>query len=530
MVAGLRTWAFCNRLYDLSLGGSSLPPADKTPPNPWWGFAGGYGSGPADIDVPAELFWRLDGVKNRIASDPQWRRHDFDWLNHRSSPEMPVEPSTRDLISHWMNHFNHWHPYIWRTDVLGDRLVNWLVNYTAITTDTDPEFIRTFNMSLNRQARHLTRWATRPDLTADRIAGLQGSLICTVTLPTMRGHTEASINALRDEIETQINADGGHRDRNPEHHLFALARLLHIRQALYRVQMEIPPFLQNAIDRMAPMLRAYRHGDGCLSLFNGCGEGDRGFIGRILDLSGSRGRAASSAPHTGFHRMATQRSSIIMDTGIAANSEPGEMSHAGTLAFELSVGKQRVVVNCGGPADAATPLAEFFRGTAAHSTLVIGDTHSSELEPAGGFGERRARDVRAQRREIDRNVIVEAEHDGYQAIFGLQHARSLYLAADGADIRGEDTVIGTQSSPRYAVRFHLHPNVQASLTSGGNSILLRFGRNRGWRFRASGGVLSLDDSVYFGTGRRQKTMQIVISGTHQAPETRVKWRFSDVGR
>ena len=53
----------------------------------------------------------------------------------------------------------------------------------------------------------------------------------------------------------------------------------------------------------------------------------------------------------------------------------------------------------------------------------------------------------------------------------------------------------------------------------------------GWQFRASGGALELEASVYFGRGREQRrNQQLVVTGMVEAGEpVRVKWAFTKVG-
>ena len=67
-----------------------------------------------------------------------------------------------------------------------------------------------------------------------------------------------------------------------------------------------------------------------------------------------------------------------------------EAGCASTLAFELSDGDERIVVNCGGAAlTGATIPAELARGlrtTAAHSTLVVADSNSTAILPNGTLG------------------------------------------------------------------------------------------------------------------------------------------------
>ena len=80
---------------------------------------------------------------------------------------------------------------------------------------------------------------------------------------------------LGDELERQILPDGGHISRNPGALIELLLDLLPLRQAFTARNMPPPPALLNAIDRMMPMLRFFRHGDGNFALFNGMGPTPR---------------------------------------------------------------------------------------------------------------------------------------------------------------------------------------------------------------------------------------------------------------
>ena len=95
----------------------------------------------------------------------------------------------------------------------------------------------------------------------------------------------------------------------------------------------------------------------------------------------------------------------------------------------------------------------------------------------------------------------------------------------GDDIRGEDRLSGGGNRP-FALRFHLHPSVQVSAVQGGEAALLRLGSGAGWRLRATGGALAIEDSVYGGVeAGLRRSSQIVISGRAGADGTPaiVKW-------
>jgi uncharacterized heparinase superfamily protein len=102
------------------------------------------------------------------------------------------------------------------------------------------------------------------------------------------------------------------------------------------------------------------------------------------------------------------------------------------------------------------------------------------------------------------------------------HRRRLFLGAGGEDLRGEDRLEGTKDG-HFAIRFHLHPEVQVSLVQSGAAALLRLPKGGGWRFMARGAQMSLEPSVYLGDeSQSRRSEQIVLSG-RIAADTTVSW-------
>ena len=81
-------------------------------------------------------------------------------------------------------------------------------------------------------------------------------------------HIRAATKRLADELARQILPDGGHISRNPGALIELLVDLLPLRTAFTARNIAPPAALLNAIDRMMPMLRFFRHGDGSFALFN----------------------------------------------------------------------------------------------------------------------------------------------------------------------------------------------------------------------------------------------------------------------
>jgi uncharacterized heparinase superfamily protein len=359
----------------------------------------------------------------------------------------------------------------------------------------------------------------------ERLLVIKALIMAGICLPSETRRLTRWMDALSSEIELQIAPDGGHISRSPAVQFAMFRHLVDLRIALRESRSEVPVPLQNAIDRMAPMVRFFRHGDGGLCLFNDTNEGENWLIDVVLTQAEARGKPLDSAPHTGFERIAINRSLVLMDAGAIPPPGADGHAHAGALSFELSVGKHRMIVNCGAHAGSHQDWKAVQRTTAAHSTVTIDDINSAELLPRGIVGAR-PRNIHASRRDSDGNVWIDAELEGYAGFSRIVHRRRLYLAANGGDLRGEDSLSGA-GQRKFAVRFHLHPTVTASMAQDGGSVLLRLGDGGGWRFRASGGATALQESVYLGIeGETRRTEQIVVSGAARDGEALVKWAIT----
>jgi uncharacterized heparinase superfamily protein len=331
-----------------------------------------------------------------------------------------------------------------------------------------------------------------------------------------------------------------------------LLDLLSLREALTNRDLNVPKPILDAIDRMMPMLRFFRHGDGRLALFNGANEGAEGAVDAALALDDTKGRPFGFAPHSGYQRMAAGPSYIVADTGPPPPGRYSHAAHAGCLSFEMSAKTARLVVNCGSTRVLGADWEAASRATAAQSTLVLADTSSARILRAK-FGRallgarlmEGPRRVESRRSENETGIWLEAAHSGYEKRFGLIHRRRLFLSINGEELRGEDVLLEaatpvnllerlrSRKQPEtlpYTIRFHLHPDARASLAHDGSNVLVMLANGDGWQFRAasSGSVaeISLEESVYLGGGEpARRSEQIVVSGTVFRREAKVNWAW-----
>jgi len=328
--------------------------------------------------------------------------------------------------------------------------------------------------------------------------------------------------------------DGGLISRSPFEQVQLVDRFGLLRNCYLATKQTMPEGIEAAAQASLAALHGVMMGDGALSSWQGCGPGEAARLSALIDGCGMRARPLRQARGWGYQRMSALGTILVLDAAPPPPQKIAEQGSASTLAFELSDGVQRLVVNCGGPGplptDLPDELVQGLRTTAAQSTLVLADTNSTNILADGSLG-KGVEDVTIDRTEDNDASRLEASHDGYVRTFGLSHKRSLMLGNDGKELRGADQLISRgrrkiRESAPYAVRFHLAPGVEATVTADGMGAILRSKGAPPWNFRCRGGNLTTEDSLWIdGRGQPNRTTQLVIVGEVSALGGEVGWTF-----
>jgi len=327
--------------------------------------------------------------------------HSFAWLPALSTAG--GDGSRRlatNLIGQWVTRYSKYSEPVWASHIMARRLAHIFSHGRLVILNSEIMWRSRLFVSLREQCRMLERISAEapdglPRLEAAAVLALSG--LC---LDDSRKRLETGMARLEAEIERQILPDGGHVSRSPEALLSAYRHVIMVMEALSAVDQEPPHALRNAHDRIAPMLRFFRHADGALALFNGGAEGDPRMIAGLLARDDIRGQPFHHARHSAYQRLAAGRTLCLLDCG---KTPPGAFAigaHAGAGAFELSSGNDRIVVNCGAGGLTHQAWNAALRATAAHSTLTLSDTSSAHILPAG-IARDLARELRGEGIEVD---------------------------------------------------------------------------------------------------------------------------------
>jgi uncharacterized heparinase superfamily protein len=469
----------------------------------------------------------------------------FGWLRHLRAAESGItRANARALVDEWISSQGAWDSIAWRPDVVARRVISWLTQAPLILHEADARFYRRLLRSLLRQVRFLRRSALNAP---DGLPRLQCVIALTYAGLCMAGQQRLLRSAMRrltEELQRQILPDGGHVSRNPGALIELLLDLLPLRQAFAARNVPPPAALINAIDRVMPMLRFFRHDDGTFAHFNGMGPTPADWLATVLAYDDTRGAPVANAPYSGYQRMQTGNAVVLMDTGVPPPIAVSGEAHAGCLAFELSTNHNRIIVNCGVPGTNRESWRQIARATAAHSTVTFNDTSSCRflssgaLERVVGFPIFSGPSyVGIAREESENMLVLRAAHDGYARRFGILHQRTLQLRRDSGRLDGEDAFLPAHGKnlPRskpdeFAIRFHLHPSVKASRLTDAHGVMLMLPNRQAWTFTAQEAPVELEESIYLAApdGPR-RTTQIVIHG-HARQSPLVRWILAPAER
>ncbi len=381
----------------------------------------------------------------------QYNLHYFEYLRDHASGDWGV-----DLINSWIEENPigarpGWEPY-----TISLRLVNWcfffarypnLINQRILASMRLQGEMLIANRELHLGASHL--WSNGKALLFlggcvsiedDRFEGVGKKLVS-------------------NQLKEHVLADGGHYERSPMYHSLFLEDVLDLLNLALSVEdSELVDKLSTSATEMLGWLAKMTHPDGFFSFFNDTTLGVAAKFDELKAYSERLGVEVSefsclSLSDSGFRSCQKGDWSVFCDVGeIGPKHQPGH-AHAGTLSFELSVCKERFIVNSGISTYEVCEDRLFQRGTSAHSTVCVSDINSSEVWSSFRVG-RRCR-VNVLEDDINEKVWrLGARIDGfYRGSKTEEHTRGWTLSEDS--LRLEDFI--SVETGAEAV-FYLHPN------------------------------------------------------------------------
>ncbi|MBD3729894.1 MAG: heparinase II/III family protein [Sphingomonadales bacterium] len=475
--------------------------------------------------------------------------HGFSWLRDlaASAPREQCTATAERLLAAWLAA----NPgpgkrgakgAAWQVELAGMRLLAWFVNAPMLLGGNDAKLRTRALDAAAETARWLDRNVTRAPDRLGEVAGWCGIVAAGLLLPDGKPRRLFGEAGLVRALGDLVAEDGGVLSRSPLAQMEAIALLVDL-TACYAALREDPPEAIAAMQALlVPPLLTLAHGDGSLGSWQGGGAIPAARVAALVDASGIRTRPLKDVRQWGYQRVAAGKNVLQFDAAPPPLSRHARFGCASTLAFEFSVGGQRLVVNCGGAAMAGgqvpVRIEQGLRATAAHSTLVLDDANSTAVLIGGKLGSG-VGEVEVDRRQIElkqgKATRIEASHDGYASRYGLVHRRILILRDNGEELRGEDLLTPSGRKIKhgkvgYAIRFHIGPGVDLSLSDDKRGAGLALADGSYWQFRIPQGELAIEESLWVdGHGKPQPIQQLVIQGMVARGGGSFSWLLKKMG-
>ena len=491
-------------------------------------------------EIPAEGF---DFATIGLTDDFSAYLQSFAWLRDLSAAATRERGAhlAEALTRRWLDaHGGAVGEAAWRPDLWGKRILFWTAYAPYILSSRDSAYRSAVLHALARGARHLDRSADKALPGLPRVAAWAGVIAAAIVVQGGPARLRSGEAGLQRALASAQHDDGGLVSRAPVEQLALIELIAQLRAVYIAGRREPPDWLAEALAAAVGALLAVTLGDDALSSWQAGNMASRRRVLAAIEGSSVTARALRQPRGWGYQRLHAKGTVLVFDA--APPPPPRALSGgcASTLAFELSDGPNRLIVNCGGAGESkgALPhqLVQALRTTAAHSTLTLGDRNSTAIHDDGSLG-RGVGEVEMSRDETAGILRVEATPDGYARRFGLIHERRLTLSPDGRQLSGEDRLYPAPRARRrriepiaFAARFHLAPGVEVTSTADGQGALLRIRGGAVWQFRCRGGQLQIEDSLWVdGTARPSATLMLSIAGESPPDGMTISWELSRAG-
>lgn len=286
---------------------------------------------------------------------------------------------------------------------------------------------------------------------------------------------QKGLKILREEIDEQFLADGGHFERSPMYHSISVMDYVDVLNLMMSSRHAMVfPEMDHVGEKTVQALN-FLHDiclpDGDIPLYNDSAFKIALSPSRIFEYAREVMGYHVTAPTAGLFSCAKRESGyyvirkgsdmMVIDCGPIGPVYNPAHAHCDTLSYELSLNGRRIIVDSGVYDYEPSPQRAYARSTMAHNTVVVDGQEQSEIWGVFRVA-RRAKPLFANLTHPgDGHVKFKGAHNGYARLPGkVIHQRSIEF--DGSSswmVTDEVQGRGTHQIDSYV---HLHPECQAT--------------------------------------------------------------------
>ena len=469
--------------------------------------------------------------------------HGFTWLDDLAArgDNAAIEIAQKWIFS-WIEKYGSGSGAGWTPNLTGKRLVRLIHHEEIILHELPEKKISTYFRFIYKQANFLSKRFYKTHEINMNFEAIVGLIYCGLYVEGFDSFITVATEYLSRECRDKIDEDGGILSRNPEELLEIFTYLVWVAHGLHDANWTPSQAHIDAINRIAPTLRHLRHTNGDLCRFNGSLGKYSGELDRYLFLSGNKMKTTKILK-MGYARLEGGRTSIIQDAGRLPNLFQSNLAHASVLGFELTHGRQPLIVNCGSGANFGLDWRKAGRATQSHSTFCIKGQSSAKLTRSLSYNSKLTdflskgpTEVVTNKSKVTGGTELTVSHDAYASKFSVNLERKLELSDNGEILIGNDQIdllsIRDRSKElsshdlEYEIRFQFHPEVTVQILDG-DVVKVNSQYAGAWILEALNLTPSIQPSYYFSEGNSSPipTKQVVFSTKFNDFLKQVRWSF-----
>ena len=466
--------------------------------------------------------------QNNIKYDDFEKLNNFFWffsLDLKSSKK-----TTHTVVNNWIDKNNRYNKKSWTFDITSKRIISWLSNHKLTYEDSDEDFKKKFNHSVQKQANHLLNEIKNLSGVENKIVGCAAIILAGLVYKNEGKYLNNGLNFLKKIIKTAIDNQGFPKSRNIKQLIYYLKYFIIIREWFKESQNTIPEYINETIYYLGQNYAFIWQNINQDILFNGNCISNNNDFDQYLKRFGYIFKNENKEI-AGYAILKNKKIILAMDIGGNPNNDFSKFYQSGALSFEIFSNGKKLITNSGYFANKENKLNKLSKSTALQSTLSIEDYSSCNFRKFG----RSDLIVNKGIRIIKKNVVFESNywkisgsHDGYLKKFKTIHEREIEFYPEQMKFIGFDKLLSKHKPQniKFDIRFHLEPNTKIMKTQDNKSILIEL-EDEGWKFNCEDLDINIDNGLYLGIKNSYKENQnICISGICKEENQTVKWEFT----
>ena len=435
-----------------------------------------------------------------------------------------IELSKKNIFL-WFTKYKYYKKFPWTDDYSSKRFINIIYNYDFICSISNQKEIKFINYIINFHIKRITFEIKRKKI--ENISSYE--ILALALIECCKNNLNAlTVRKIKDLTNSQLDESSMHKSYNILEHAKFLNNLIEIKNIFLFVNSKIPQSINNTVLAMTSLLKAYKHEDLSLPLFNGCNNNHNKTVQNIFEKEQFLKTNVLKKFRNGIAIYKDVNKTLFFDVVKPTKYEFHKELSAGTLAIEFSAEGEKIITNCGGTEGSGKNPA-YLKYSAAHSTTIINNTNISEIKEVG-INKTFPKEVIFATRDEEEAVILSGTHNGYLKNYKKICKRELFINKKRNLFKGEDTIISSKTTIEktvYHIRFHLMPEISTTVTENKKNIIIRTKKNNIWMFKSNNEIM-IEKSIYVKNDMAIESSQIVISGITSALRNKIQWSIEKI--